>query len=55
MLSGRGLCDGPIACLEESYQAWCVSVIIEYRGGPGSLGAVAPRGEKYGEDCQVCI
>jgi hypothetical protein len=24
VLSGRGLCVGPIARPEESYQAWCV-------------------------------
>jgi hypothetical protein len=26
VLSGRGLCDGPIACPEESYRLWCVIV-----------------------------
>jgi hypothetical protein len=25
LLSGRGLCDGPIPRPEESYQLWCVS------------------------------
>jgi hypothetical protein len=25
VLSGRGLCDGPIPRAEESYQLWCVS------------------------------
>jgi hypothetical protein len=25
VLSGRGLCDGPIPRLEESYRLWCVS------------------------------
>jgi hypothetical protein len=25
VLSRRGLCDGPIACLEESYRLWCVT------------------------------
>jgi len=25
-LSGRGLCDRPIACLEELYRMWYVSV-----------------------------
>jgi hypothetical protein len=24
VLSGRGLCDGLITCLEESYRVWCV-------------------------------
>jgi hypothetical protein len=24
MLSGRGLCDGPITRPEESYRVWCV-------------------------------
>jgi hypothetical protein len=26
VLSGRGLCDGPIPHLEESYRLWCVLV-----------------------------
>ena len=26
MLSGRGLCDGPIPCPEEFYRLWCVIV-----------------------------
>jgi hypothetical protein len=25
VLSGRGLCYGPISCPEESYRLWCVS------------------------------
>jgi hypothetical protein len=25
VLSGRGLCDGPIPSPEESYRLWCVS------------------------------
>jgi hypothetical protein len=25
VLSGRGLCDGPISRQEESYRLWCVS------------------------------
>jgi hypothetical protein len=28
VLSGRGLCDGPITCPEESYQVWCVWVLL---------------------------
>jgi hypothetical protein len=27
VLSGRGLCDGPIPRPEESYRLWCLSVI----------------------------
>jgi hypothetical protein len=26
VLSGKGLCDGPITRPEESYRAWCVRV-----------------------------
>jgi hypothetical protein len=26
VLSGRGLCDGPISRAEESYRVWCVGV-----------------------------
>ena len=24
VMSGRGLCDGPITCPEQSYRVWCV-------------------------------
>jgi hypothetical protein len=43
VLSGRGICVGPITRPEESYRVWCVcdreAAIIR---GPGLLGAVAP-------------
>jgi hypothetical protein len=29
VLSGRGLCDGPITRPEESYLGWCVCVVAE--------------------------
>jgi hypothetical protein len=46
VLSGRGLCDGPIPRPEESYRVWCVSVCdreasIMRRPWPTG-GAVAP-------------
>jgi hypothetical protein len=28
VLSGRGLCDGPIPRPEESYRLWCVCVCV---------------------------
>jgi hypothetical protein len=28
VLSGRGLCDGPITCSEESYRLWRVACVI---------------------------
>ena len=28
VLSGRGLCDGPILCPEQSYRVWCVSLSV---------------------------
>jgi len=49
MLSGRGLCDEPITRPEESYRLYCVVVCDlkpRERGGPGSLGAVAPKTNK---------
>jgi hypothetical protein len=35
MLSGRGLCDGPITSSEDFYRVWCVemNVIEEPHGG----------------------
>ena len=38
MLSGRGLCDGPITRPGESYRVWRVW------GSPGPVGVVAPLG-----------
>ena len=33
VLSGRGLCDGPITSPEESYRLWCVIVCdLEFSG-----------------------
>ena len=44
VLSGGGLCDGPITRPKESYRVWCVLSVIEesYRGGLGPR-AVEPR------------
>jgi hypothetical protein len=50
MLSGRGLCDGPITRPEEFYRLWCVVVCdieTSWKGGPGPLGAVAPKTNKF--------
>ena len=39
LLSGRGICDGPINSPAESYRIWCVRVMKEHhRGGLGPLG-----------------
>jgi hypothetical protein len=40
VLSGRGLCDGPMTRPGESYGVWCVLSVIEgpHRGGLGTLG-----------------
>jgi hypothetical protein len=42
VLSGTGLCVGPITRPEESCRVWCLSVIVKPRkwGGPGQLGAL---------------
>jgi hypothetical protein len=34
MLSGRGLCDGPIPRPEESYRLWCVIVCDQMNNNP---------------------
>ena len=34
VLSGRGLCDGPIPCPEESYRLWCVIVCDQMNNNP---------------------
>jgi hypothetical protein len=50
VLSGRGLCEGPITRPEESYRVWCVelSVIEEpHRRGLGLLGSVEPWEKMY--------
>jgi hypothetical protein len=34
VLSGRGLCDGPIPLPEESYRLWCVTVCDQMNNNP---------------------
>jgi hypothetical protein len=34
VLSGRGLCDGPIPRAEESYRLWCVIVCDQMNNNP---------------------
>jgi hypothetical protein len=34
VLLGKGLCDGPIPCLEESYRLWCVIVCDQMNNNP---------------------
>jgi hypothetical protein len=34
VLSGRGLCDGPIPRPEESYRLWCVTVCDQINNKP---------------------
>jgi hypothetical protein len=34
VLSGRGLCDGPITRPEESYRLWCIIVCDEMNNNP---------------------
>jgi hypothetical protein len=49
VLSGRGLCDGLITRLEESYRVWCDWVwswSVEKWGGLGPQGAVEPLEKK---------
>jgi hypothetical protein len=55
VLSGRGLCEGPIPRPEESYRLWCVSecdVVTSKRGRPRpDLGCLAT-GKKHGVGSQ---
>jgi hypothetical protein len=50
VLSGRGLCDGPITCPEESYRLWCVVLCDLATSWMRRLwatgGAVAPKTNK---------
>jgi len=49
VLSCSGLCVGLITCPQDLYWVWCVLSMIMKPGwlrGPGSIGAVAPWGEK---------
>jgi hypothetical protein len=47
VLSGRGLCDGPIPRPDESYQLWCVWVWSNENKQPRHLLWVGRRGEDY--------
>ena len=44
-LSGRGLCDGPITCPEESYRVWR-DLEMSTMKRPRPTTAVEPRGKK---------
>jgi hypothetical protein len=54
VLSGRGLCDGPITRPEESYWLWCVvvcdletsKILVHEEEAKAHLGAIAPREKK---------
>jgi hypothetical protein len=48
VLSGRGLCVGPITRPEESYWLWCIIVYPRYWAGPSPVGAVALWGRRSG-------
>jgi hypothetical protein len=47
VLSGRGLCDGPISRPEESYRLWCVWVWSSENKHPRHLLWVGRRGKDY--------
>jgi hypothetical protein len=48
VLSGRGLCDGPIPRPEESYRLWCVSECDQVKiKQPRHLLWVGRRGKDY--------
>jgi len=62
MLSGRGLCDELITCLEESYRLWCVVVWSrnhknphEWGGGQGLLGGYRAKREKTKCNWSLCL
>jgi hypothetical protein len=54
LLSGRGIWVGLITHSEESYLLWCVTEWSRslVKGGPGPIGAVAPRKESLIHLCQ---
>jgi hypothetical protein len=52
VLSGRGLCDGPIPRPEESYRLWCVSQCdqVEINNIDAYCEQVGRRGKDYGKN-----
>jgi hypothetical protein len=50
VLSGRGLCDGPISLPEESYRLWCVSKCDQMKNKNlhTCCEQVGRRGKNYG-------
>jgi hypothetical protein len=48
VLSGRGLCDGPISRPEESFRVWCVSECDQVKiKQPRHVLCVSRRGQDY--------
>jgi hypothetical protein len=51
VLSGRGLCDGPIPRPEESYRLWCVSKCDQVK--IKTLDTCCEQVGRRGKDCET--
>jgi hypothetical protein len=51
VLSGRGLCDGPIPRPEESYQLWCVSECDHVK--INNVDTCCEQAGRRGKDCET--
>jgi hypothetical protein len=51
VLSGRGLCDGPIPRPEESYRLWCVSECDQVK--INNLDTCCEQVGRRGKDCET--
>jgi hypothetical protein len=53
VLSGRGLCDGPILRPEESYRLWCVSECDQVK--INNLDTYCEQVGRRGKDCETIV
>jgi hypothetical protein len=53
VLSGRGLCDGPITCPEDSYRVWCVWLWFRSLKNEGALAHYGCRAIKKKQDREI--
>jgi hypothetical protein len=54
VLSGKGLCDGPIARPEESYRMWCVFVCDQVKL-KRTLYTYSEKVGRRGKDCEKML
>jgi hypothetical protein len=53
VLSGRGLCDGPITRPEEPYRLWCVSECDQVK--INNLDTCCEQAGRRGKDCEILL